>query len=111
MAASTYGKRYSVEYLREECFLTREGVSLLGITEAAQKIGFETLSAKLTVEKLCENPDLLPCILHWNQNHFVVLYRIVGAKNFSPLHFNHSCHAGANVITRFATAYFLFQAL
>ncbi|GHV43257.1 ABC transporter ATP-binding protein [Bacteroidia bacterium] len=73
MIASAHGKRYSVEYLREQSFLTKEGVSLLGITEAAQKIGFETLSAKLTVEKLknCDIP--LPCMLHWNQNHFVVL--------------------------------------
>jgi ATP-binding cassette subfamily B protein len=76
MIASAYGKQYPVEYLRDECFLTREGVSLLGITEAAQKIGFETLSAKLSIEKLRENCDYLPCILHWNQNHFVVLRKI-----------------------------------
>jgi ATP-binding cassette subfamily B protein len=77
MVASAYGKRYPVEYLRDECFLTREGVSLLGITEAAKKIGFETLSAKFTVEKLRENHKFLPCIIHWNQNHFVVLHCVV----------------------------------
>ncbi|MCL1942920.1 MAG: peptidase domain-containing ABC transporter [Candidatus Azobacteroides sp.] len=82
MAASAYGKRYPVEYLREECFLTREGVSLLGITEAAEKIGFECVSAKISVTKLKEisgnfpkNGGALTCILHWNQNHFVVLYK------------------------------------
>ncbi|GHU70147.1 ABC transporter ATP-binding protein [Bacteroidia bacterium] len=82
MVAGAYGKRYPVEYLHEACFLTRDGVSLLGITEAAQKIGFETLSAKLSMEKLRENHNALPCILHWNQNHFVVL-RSIQANKFS----------------------------
>jgi ATP-binding cassette subfamily B protein len=52
MVASQYGKYYITEYLREQSFLTREVVSLLGVTEAAQKIGFETVAAKLTIEKL-----------------------------------------------------------
>lgn len=82
MIASAYGKAYSLQYLREQSFLTRDGVSMLGITEAAQKIGFETLSALLTVEKLQEMP--LPSILHWNQNHFVVLSKIYDAKRFIP---------------------------
>jgi ATP-binding cassette subfamily B protein len=85
MIASAYGKDYSTEYLRNECFLTRDGVSLLGVTEAAQKIGFETVGAKLTLEKLqsfCSSAENspLPCILHWNQNHFVVLCKIKSAK-------------------------------
>ena len=80
MITDAYGKQYPVEFLREECFLTREGVSLLGITEAAQKIGFETLSLKINVEKFHEDKNLLPCILHWNQNHFVVLYQLKGKK-------------------------------
>ena len=74
MVASAYEKKYSLQYLREHSFITREGVSLLGIGEAAKKIGFEILSAKLTIEKLNEMP--LPCILHWNKNHFVVLSKI-----------------------------------
>jgi len=74
MVASAHGKQYPIEYLREECFLTREGVSLLGITEAAEKIGFECVSAKLSLEQLQKNHQFLPCILHWNQNHFTVLY-------------------------------------
>jgi ATP-binding cassette subfamily B protein len=65
MIADTYGKSYPVSYLREECFLTREGVSLLGITEASRKIGFETLSVKLTSEKLKDKNIPLPCILYW----------------------------------------------
>jgi ATP-binding cassette subfamily B protein len=74
MVASFYGKKYTLRYLRDNSFITREGVSLLGIEEAALKIGFEVLSGRLTLEKLNEMP--LPCILHWNQNHFVVLQKI-----------------------------------
>lgn len=76
MITSYYKNRYPLQYLRETSFITREGVSLLGITEASQKIGFETLPAKLTVEKLVEEKKSLPNILHWNQNHFVVLRKI-----------------------------------
>lgn len=74
MVASTYKKKYPLQYLRDNSFITREGVSLLGIGEAATRIGFEILTAKLSIEKLNEMP--LPCILHWNQNHFVVLEKI-----------------------------------
>lgn len=74
MISSHYGKDFNLQYLRDNCFITREGVSLLGICEAAEKIGFKHISAKLKIEDL-EN-ELLPCILHWNQNHFVVLYKI-----------------------------------
>ncbi|SDG75467.1 ATP-binding cassette, subfamily B [Flavobacterium omnivorum] len=76
MIASNYGKKYSLQYLRDQCFITKEGVSLLGITGAAQTIGLETLSVKLSVEKLIEQRTNLPVILHWNQNHFVVLNKI-----------------------------------
>ncbi len=80
MIASHYGKTYDIQYLRENTFLTREGVTLLGITQAAEKIGFSTLPTKLTLEKLIglviSSQVSLPCILHWNQNHFVVLRKI-----------------------------------
>ncbi|MRQ23685.1 hypothetical protein D9O39_05545 [Riemerella anatipestifer] len=76
MIARHYGKRYPIEYLREKAFITREGVSLLGISEAAHKIGLETQSVKLTEEQLEKNNEIFPCILHWNQNHFVVLFKI-----------------------------------
>jgi len=79
MVANTYGKNYSVEFLREISFLTREGVSLLDISDASESIGFETFSSKLTIEKL-KKDAIFPCILHWNQNHFVVLRKIT--KNF-----------------------------
>ncbi|HVI43541.1 MAG TPA: peptidase domain-containing ABC transporter [Chitinophaga sp.] len=72
MVAKHYGRSYSLEYLREQSYITREGVSLLGISEAAEKIGFRTHAVKISFEQLDENVQL-PCILHWNQNHFVVL--------------------------------------
>ncbi len=72
MIAKHYGKSYSLDFLRQNAHITREGVSLLGISEAAEKIGFRTLAAKITFEQLDEEATL-PCILHWNQKHFVVL--------------------------------------
>lgn len=74
MVSSHYGKDFGLQYLRDKSFITREGVSLLGISEAADKIGFKTISAKLKTGDF--DKELLPCILHWNQNHFVVLYKI-----------------------------------
>ncbi len=76
MISSCYGKNYSLQYFRDKTFVTREGVSVLGINEAAHQIGLETLTAKLTTSKLLEQKELLPSILHWNQNHFVVLQKI-----------------------------------
>lgn len=80
MIASHYGKTYDIQHLRENTFMTREGVTLLGITQAAEKIGFSTLPAKITLEKLIAlsigSQISLPCIIHWNQNHFVVLKKI-----------------------------------
>jgi ATP-binding cassette subfamily B protein len=75
MIAKHYGKSYSLEYLRAQSYLTREGVSLLGASECAEKIGFRTLAVKIPLSKLIEDAPL-PCILHWNQNHFVVLYDV-----------------------------------
>ena len=80
MVCSHFGKQYSMEYLSRVCYATHEGVSLLGITQAAQKLGLESLSTKTTVEGILQAP--LPCILHWNQNHFVVLYKIRRGKTF-----------------------------
>ncbi|MDR2147305.1 MAG: peptidase domain-containing ABC transporter, partial [Tannerella sp.] len=75
MIAKYYGRSYSVQTLRERSFITREGVSMLGISDAAESIGFHTQGVRITMEQLMEDVQL-PCILHWNQNHFVVLYRI-----------------------------------
>ncbi|MEZ5046157.1 MAG: peptidase domain-containing ABC transporter [Chitinophagaceae bacterium] len=81
MIAKHYGKSYELEFLRNQSYLTREGVSLLGISECAEKIGFRTLAVKVPLQKLVEDAPL-PCILHWNQNHFVVLYHVKGNTFF-----------------------------
>ena len=75
MIAKYYGRSYSQQNLRERCFITREGVSMLGISDAAESIGMHTQGVKITLEQLMDNLPL-PCILHWNQKHFVVLYEI-----------------------------------
>ena len=75
MIAKYYGRSYNQQNLREKCFITREGVSMLGISDAAESIGMHTQGVKVTLEQLIDNLPL-PCILHWNQNHFVALYKI-----------------------------------
>ena len=79
MIAKYYGKSYSNQTLRERSFITHSGVSLLGISEAAESIGFRTIGTKINLKQLVEDAPL-PCILHWNQNHFVVLYKVKGNK-------------------------------
>ncbi|MBF0576029.1 peptidase domain-containing ABC transporter [Dysgonomonas sp. GY617] len=75
MIAKYYGRSYSIQNLREKAFITREGVSMLGISDAAESIGFHTNGVQITFEQLAEEAPL-PCILHWNQNHFVVCYGV-----------------------------------
>lgn len=75
MIAKHYGKEYSLETLRKRSFITREGVSMLGISDAAESIGFKTMGVRISMKKLV-NDMPLPCILHWNQRHFVVCYKI-----------------------------------
>lgn len=75
MIAKYYGKSYSLQTLREKAFISREGVSMLGISEAAESIGFRTSGVRITTEQLRKECPL-PCVLHWNQNHFVVCYKI-----------------------------------
>jgi len=76
-----YGKVLSSSDLRDKVETTRLGSTLFGISSAAEKIGFKTLGAKLSFKKLSEDA-LLPCILHWNEDHFVVLYKIKKDKLF-----------------------------
>lgn len=80
MIAKYYGKTYSVQTLREHSFITREGVSMLGISDAAEFIGFRTSGVRISLQQLVEDMPL-PCILHWNQNHFVVCYGIKKKKD------------------------------
>lgn len=81
MVAAHYGKHYPVQYLRERSHIDREGVSLRGIVLAAESIGLRTLAVKLPLKAATpqENGLLdapLPCIVHWRQRHFVVVYKI-----------------------------------
>ena len=80
MVARHYGRNFKVQTLRQLCEINREGVSLLGMSDAAEKIGFRSLGAKLSLRSLTEAE--LPCILHWRQNHFVVLYKIKKEKYY-----------------------------
>lgn len=80
MICKYFGRDYTLSALSRYCFATTEGVSLLGISEAADILGLHTLSAQATVDELAENP--LPAILHWNQNHFVVLYKVKKGRKF-----------------------------
>ena len=75
MVAKHYGKAYSLQNLREKCYYTREGVSLLGISDAAEAIGFRTMGVKVNFEQLIDEAPM-PCIVHWKQVHFVVVYKI-----------------------------------
>lgn len=78
MIAAFYGKSYSLQKLRQLAHITREGVSLLGLSEAAEAIGFRTIGARITFEQLTEAPK--PCIVHWDQEHFVVVYKLRKGK-------------------------------
>ncbi len=79
MVARHYGRSYTMEFLRRKSGINREGVSLLGISEAAENIGFRTVGAKLTWDQLRKEAQL-PCIIYWRQYHFVVVYRIKGKR-------------------------------
>lgn len=75
MVAKYYGKSFSLQYLRSRAFITNSGVSMLGISDAAESIGFRTKGYRLTWEQLRDEVPF-PCIVHWNQRHFVVVYSI-----------------------------------
>lgn len=74
------GKVLNTQMLRELSETTREGSNLLTLSDAAETIGFRSLGVKISLEKLQEAP--LPCILHWNKNHYVVLYKIKKNKYY-----------------------------
>jgi ATP-binding cassette subfamily B protein len=78
IVAKNYGKTIAIQELRKLTETTRAGSSLLGLSDAAEKLGFRSLGVKISLEKLLEAP--LPCILHWNKNHYVVLYKITNSK-------------------------------
>ncbi|WP_281641769.1 peptidase domain-containing ABC transporter [Hoylesella loescheii] len=73
--AKHYGKLVDRDLLRQQCSLGKNGVSLLGISRAAEGIGFKTIGGRLGFSALSQEANL-PCIVHWDQNHFVVVYKI-----------------------------------
>jgi ATP-binding cassette, subfamily B, bacterial len=75
MIARHYGKAFSLQFLREKSFISREGVSMLGVSDAAEGIGMRSLAVTATFEQLAEEIPL-PCIAHWQQRHFVVVYKV-----------------------------------
>lgn len=81
IVAKHYGRNYTLQNLREKSFITRQGVSMLGISDAAESIGFRTQGVRVNFDQLV-NDVPLPCILHWNQNHFVVCYEIRKKRNY-----------------------------
>ena len=80
MICRYFGKDHISIYLRKRSFCTNEGISLFAITQIANEIGLKSLSLKTSIGAL-ENSKL-PCILHWNQKHFVVLYKVKNNKMF-----------------------------
>lgn len=70
-----YGRDINQSDIRQKCFTTRDGVSLLNIGDAAEQLGFRILGTKITWDQLKEEA-ILPCIVHWNQNHFIVVFKI-----------------------------------
>jgi ATP-binding cassette subfamily B protein len=79
MIARYYGKNFSLQTLRDRCYLTREGVSFLGISDAAESVGMRSVGARITFEQLSGQVPL-PCIVHWKQEHFVVVYKVKKRK-------------------------------
>jgi ATP-binding cassette subfamily B protein len=80
MVCKHFGRTVAIQKLRALCFVNRGGVNLLALSEAAEKVGFRTTGVKLNLDQL--NQAELPCILHWGQNHFVVLYKIKQGKYY-----------------------------
>ncbi|MFD2148674.1 cysteine peptidase family C39 domain-containing protein [Mucilaginibacter antarcticus] len=81
MIAKYHGKFYSLQYIRDKCGITKEGVSLLDLSYAAEAIGLRSLSIKATIEDLYEKIPF-PCIVHWANSHFIVVYRATNKSVF-----------------------------
>ncbi|WMJ74362.1 peptidase domain-containing ABC transporter [Cytophagaceae bacterium ABcell3] len=79
MISKFHGRNFRVQALREKCHINREGVSLLGISDAAESVGFKTLAARIPFDKLKEEAPF-PLIAHWKQEHFVVVYKCAKGK-------------------------------
>lgn len=80
MISAYYGKNISLQHLRERSFISKEGVSLAGIYTAAESMGYRCMVLQMATTTDLDEMSLmtapLPCIIHWDQKHFVVLYKI-----------------------------------
>lgn len=81
MICKHFGKYYSLPYLRDLCGITREGVSFLDLSYGAEKIGLHTLAIKADIKTLHEKVPV-PCIIHWKNSHFIVVYKTSNKKIF-----------------------------
>ena len=79
MIIKYYDRLYPLQYLRELTYASRNGVTMLGIADAAEAVGLKTLGIRTSFDKLTEKA-ILPCIIHWRQDHFVVVYKIKAQK-------------------------------
>lgn len=75
MVAKHFERNLSAQELREAAEIGKNGVNMLGIAQAAERVGFKTLGVKVNLEKLKKEAPL-PCIVNWGQNHFIVVYKI-----------------------------------
>jgi ATP-binding cassette, subfamily B, bacterial len=82
MIAKFYGKDYHLEFLRERSYISAKGVSLMGLSDAAESIGFHTVGVRISWDQLV-NAVPLPCIVHWNNAHFLIVTKIRTASKFS----------------------------
>lgn len=81
MVVRYYGKYYTLDSIREICFQSRDGTSISDLANASKEIGFYSNPGLIKIEQLIKDTSLLPCILYWEQRHFVVLYAIKKKKN------------------------------
>ncbi len=80
MVSRFFGRYYSLDYLRDLTYMGKQGVTLLGISDAAEHIGLQSLAVKTTYDRLARDIPL-PCVAHWRQEHFLVVYKVT--KNYA----------------------------
>ncbi len=83
MVSKYFGKNVPIQHLRDICYIDRQGVSIRGLSDAAEKIGMRTIVAKASIDLLRDDAPL-PCIAYWQQKHFVVIYDIKKGKGKKP---------------------------
>jgi ATP-binding cassette subfamily B protein len=80
MVCEYFGRNYDIDHLRNLCHLTKQGATMQGMSKASEMIGLRSLAVNISINQLKKSAPL-PCILHWTQNHYVVLFDIQEQKN------------------------------